>query len=470
MDLLVTGGLVVTPSGPLAASIGIKDGRIAGLYEPGTEPAGAARHIDAAGLTVLPGAVDLHTHFTGSHDRPAEELREGTFGAARGGITTVVEMPHSDPPATSLAHFQRKRALLEANSTLDFALWAGLDNRNLDQLEPLDRAGAVAFKAFTTSGDPSGAAPDEKGLPRIDDGFLLEAMRIIAGFDGLVGIHSENHEILAAARARLMAEGRRDIRAHALSGPEIAEIEAVGRVIAFARETGARTHVVHVSSGIAAGAIAAARGEARISYETCPHYLTLDEEDLVRIGARGRCGPPLRPAATVAALLQRVMAGEADALASDHCPYLPEAKSIGDRDIWQAGMGLTGVETFGPVLFDALVHGQGMSLGEFARLTAEGPARIAGLWPRKGAIRIGADADLALYDPDCLWTVQGADFAGLGRWSAFDGRQIRGKVAMTLSRGEMVQQDGVRRRDPGTGRFQTRIRAALAGREAGGRR
>lgn len=465
MDLVITGGLVVAPGGPVEADLGIEDGRIAGLFAPGCAPAGARRHIDATGLQILPGAVDLHTHFTGSNDDPAGELREGTLGAAIGGITTVVEMPHSDPPATSVASFTAKRALIGRTSTIDFAMWAGLDNRNLDQLAGLDAEGAVAFKAFTTSGDPSGAAPDHKGLPRIDDGFLLDAMREIARFDGLIGIHSENHEILARARARLVAEGRNDMLAHAESGPEIAEIEAVSRVIAFARESGARTHVVHVSSARAAALIAGAHSGARITYETCPHYLALDQDDLVRIGPDARCGPPLRPRATVDALWAEVLAGRADALASDHCPYRPQDKQAGRDSIWLAGMGLTGAETLGPVFYSEAVVARGMELGEFARMTAEGPARIAGL-PAKGAIRIGADADLALYDPKSRWTVRGERFHGLATWSAFEGREVQGRVALTLSRGEIVQDMGDRRREAGSGRFVTRSRG---GSSAGGK-
>lgn len=456
MDIVITGGLVVTPDGPLEADLGIAQGRIAGIFARGMAPM-AARQIEATGLQILPGAIDLHTHFTGSNDNPAEELREGTLGAAIGGVTTFVEMPHSDPPATSVANFAAKRDLLQATSCLDFAMWAGLDNANLDQLAGLDREGAIAFKAFLTSADPLGAATDEKGLPRVNDGFLLDAMHEIAKFDGLVGIHSENHDILLRARERLMAAGRKDIRAHADSGPEMAEIEAVARMIVFARESGVRTHIVHVSSGKAAAMVAAAKATARITYETCPHYLVLDEDDLVRIGADARCGPPLRPRPVIDALWDEVLGGQADALASDHCPYRVEDKRIGDANIWLAGMGLTGVETLGPVFYSEAVAKRGLPLTEFARMTATGPARIAGL-TRKGAIRIGADADLAFYDPQSTWTVRGADFHGLAKWSAFEGLKVQGRVVLTMNRGEIVQEDGQRARGPGTGRFVTRTR------------
>lgn len=466
METIVAGGLVVTETGPIEADIAVAGGQIAGLFARGTAPKGAdTTVIDAKGLVVMPGAVDLHTHFTGSHDHHAEELSKGTLGAAIGGITTIVEMPHSNPPATSVEAFAWKRELLGAHATIDFALWAGLNGSNLDEIDGLDRAGAVAFKAFLTSGDPSGAAPDRRALPLIRDAFLLEAMERIARVAGLIGIHAENHDLLVAARTRLQAEGRNDARAHAESGPEIAEIEAVSRVLTFARETGVRCHVVHVSSPRAAALIREARPETRATFETCPHYLVLDEDDLVRVGANARCGPPLRPRASVDALWEHALAGGIDALASDHCPYLPADKRAGDAAIWNAGMGLTGVETLGPVFFSEAVNRRGLSLSEFARMTAAAPAKIIGLYPKKGAIRIGSDADLAFYDPTAEWTVRGDDFHGLARWTAFEGLACRGKVVRTMLRGKSVQADGRRCVEPGNGQFLRRS-ARMSGRPA----
>ncbi|MQT15432.1 allantoinase AllB [Segnochrobactrum spirostomi] len=457
MDTLITGGQAVTEAGVIAADLGIRGGRIAAIAAPGALSSSASEVVDAAGLLVLPGAVDLHTHFTGSHDRPLDEVREGTLGAAIGGITTVVEMPHSAPPATTLEAFRRKQALFASASAVDFALWAGLDGRNLEELPALNAAGAVAFKAFLTSGDPSGAATDEKGLPRLGDADLVRAMDVIRGFDGLIGVHAENHELLTAARLEQQAQGRRDARAHAAAGPELAEIEAVSRLLVFAGRTGVRLHVVHVSSAAAAGLIRAARDGVRVTFETCPHYLILDEDDLARIGADARCGPPLRPRTTVEALWTHVLDGAVDAIASDHCPYRPEQKRVGDASIWEAGMGLTGIETSAPMAFSEGVKRRGLSVVEFARMTATGPAKIAGLYPRKGAIRVGADADLALYDPTAEWQVRGSEFHGLGTWSAFEGMTCTGRVVRTLVRGRTVQHDRRRMAEPGFGRFLTRF-------------
>lgn len=459
MDTLITGGRVITETGEIDANLAIEAGRIVAILDPSVALPEARETIDATGLIVMPGAIDVHTHFTGSHDFPEEELREGTLGAAVGGITTVAEMPHSAPPATTLANFLRKKALLAKTASVDFALWAGLDGENLHELAAMDDAGAIAFKAFLCSGDPLGGATDEKGLPRLNDDGLLRAMLEIRTFDGLIGIHSENHDILIGAGEELRRAGRRDIRAHALAGPEIAEIEAVGRVATIATETGARCHVVHVSSGRAARIIFAAKKTARITLESCPHYLVLDEEDLVRIGPNARCGPPLRQRPVVEELWDALQDDEIDMLASDHCPYMPEQKLVGHHSIWDAGMGLAGIETSVPMFLGHAYHRRGLSLRKIAMMTATAPARTFGLYPRKGAIAVGFDADIALYDINASWTVKGADFHGLANWSAFEGMSCDARVERTLVRGRTVyDRNAVSEPLPGWGQFVTRVR------------
>jgi allantoinase len=453
MDVLITGGRVVTETAVLTADIGISKGRIAAIFEPGSAGFTARETIHAEGLVIVPGAVDAHTHFTGSHDREAEELREGTRGAAAGGVTTILEMPHSLPPATTLAGFAGKRAMGAAESSVDFGLWAGLDGTNLAELAALHAAGAIAFKGFLCSDDPSGRATDPSGLPALDDDQLLRAMRSLREFDGLIGIHAENHAMLRGARAQMRAAGRHDARAHAEAGPEIAEIEAVSLVLLLAAETGVRCHIVHLSSARAAALIVAARGDANVTVETCPQYLLLNEEDLVRIGADARCAPPLRPRAVVDALWRHVMRGDIDTLASDHCPYMLSQKEAGRTSIWDAGMGLTGIETAVPLFFSEAVQARGLPLCDFARMTATAPAQRFGLADRKGAIRIGLDADLAFYDPLARWTVRGAAFRGFGTWSAFEGMECHGRVVRTMVRGTTVYNDGQFEVVPGFGQF-----------------
>ena len=222
MDILITGGQVVTETAVLRADIGISGGRIAAMLDPSSTRLTARETIAADGLVILPGAVDAHTHFTGSHANEAEELREGTRGAAAGGVTTILEMPHSNPPATTLAAFMSKRTMAAAECSVDYGLWAGLDGTNLSELADMDAAGAVAFKGFLCSDDPAGRAVDPSGLPALNDDQLLRAMRVVREFGGLIGLHAENHAMLIGAGAEMRAAGRHDARAHAAAAPEIA--------------------------------------------------------------------------------------------------------------------------------------------------------------------------------------------------------------------------------------------------------
>jgi allantoinase len=457
MNTLIAGGIVVAGRQAGRAELVLEGGRIAAILSPGEPLPRAHETIDAGGLLILPGALDAHTHFTGSNEQPAAELREGTQGAAAGGVTTILEMPHAVPPATTLPAFLGKRAMAEAEASVDFGLWAGLDGANLAELPALDAAGAIAFKGFLCSGDPAGRATHPSGLPRLSDDALLQAMTAIRALDGLIGLHCENHDMLIGAGARARTLGQ-DGRAHAAAGPELAELEAVARVLLCAAETGVRCHIVHLSSARAAALIAERRDPAQVSVETCPQYLLLDEDDLQRIGPVARCGPPLRQRAVVDALWAHVLAGRIDTLASDHCPYPPARKQ--GISIWEAGMGLTGIETAVPLFFSAAVQERGLSLADFARMTAGEPARRFGLADRKGMIAVGMDADLAFYDPAARWTVRGERFRGLGRWSAFEGMECQGQVVRTMVRGVTVYRDGNPHVAPGHGRFLRRRRAA----------
>lgn len=451
IDTWIVNGIIVTESWTGPATLGLLDGRIAVLQDIAAPRAASRETIDARGLVVLPGAIDAHTHFTGSNDDPLHEIREGMKGALVGGVTTILEMPHSDPPATSLAAFREKASVMAANAPVDFALWAGLTNDNLSELGALHDEGAIGFKGFMCSGEEDGSAPDG-GLPSLRDDTLLSAMRSISELGGLIGLHAENQNLLVAARLRLRAAGRSDMVAHAECHPEIAELEAVSRATLFARETGVRCHIVHVSSARAASLIYAQRGDRPITLETCPHYLLLDEEDLVRLGAKTRCGPALRSRAIVDALWHELEAGRIDMLASDHCPYCPERKVAGTDGMWQVGMGLSGIETAVPLFFSAAVIDRGLSLQRFAELTATAPSRIFGLYPRKGVIAIGSDADLVFYDPEARRTVSGAAFQGSGTWSAFEGFTYRGAVQHVLQRGRTVYDGTNVRAEPGDGR------------------
>jgi allantoinase len=439
VDMVIVGGTLVQEHAQMRANLGIQSGRIAGVWAPDVVPTADAV-IDATDLVVVPGAIDAHTHFTGLHDRPAESLGVGTQGAAAGGVTTILEHPQSDPPATTLERFLRKRALMAEHAVVDFGLWGGIDPASLDQLAPMHEAGAVAFKGFMCSTRAAGEAPDRFGLPRLEDEPLLRAMETVAAFGGVVGLHAENHSMLTVRTAELKARGRHDPLAHAEASPPLGEVEAVSRALLLAAASGVRCHIVHLSVAEAAARVREAKKQAAVSMETCPHYLVLDQDDLVRSGAYARCAPPLRQRANVEALWDFVFDGSIDLVASDHCPYLLEQKT--GSSIWDAALGLNGIQVMGPLLFSEGVNARKLPVSDFVRLTSTGPARRFGLYPQKGTLQPGSDADVVLYDAAASWTIHSKDLHALAHWSPYEGRPVRGQVVQTLVRGRTVFKNG----------------------------
>jgi allantoinase len=256
-------------------------------------------------------------------------------------------------------------------------------------------------------------------------------------------VHAESEALTAYLTAQIRAAGRTDRRAWLESRPPFAELEAIERALLLARVAGARLHIVHVSIAEGIDQVDAARRRGQpVTCETCPHYLVLDEDDFVTIGPPAKCAPPLRSRANVEALWQRVLAGQVDLIASDHSPCPTADKQRGDQDIWAAWGGITGVQTMLPLLLDEGVYKRGMPLPLLARLTAAAPARLFGLYPRKGSLRIGADADIAIVDPEAEWTIRASELFAQHKHSPYAGRRLRGHVRATLVRGQVVYRDG----------------------------
>lgn len=328
---------------------------------------------------------------------------------------------------------------------MDYGLWGGLVNDNLADLPGLAAGGVIGYKAFMSDSGVDFATAH--------DGILYEGMQFIARTGSVLGVHAENDVITAHLSARLKAAGRTDRRAWAESRPEFQELEAISRVLFLAGQTGARTHVVHVSIAAGVGRVRQAQAAGvPVSCETCAHYLWFDEEDFLRIGPAAKCAPPLRGAAGREALWQRVLAGEVDCIASDHSPAAPELKTRGIDDVWQAWGGITGIQATLPVLLTAGVHRRGLPLPLLARLWAGGAARIFGLAGRKGAIARGADADVVLVDPEAEWTMTADDLRSRHQVSPYVGSRFKGKVVRTLLRGQTVYGAGADPQ-PGTGRL-----------------
>ena len=445
MDLVIRKGLVVTEHGEQFMDLAIAGGKIAALGDL-QGCFSDAPTLDASGLAVLPGLVDPHVHFREPGPSAEEDFSTGSRAAAAGGVTTVLEQPVDDPPTTTVARFNEKLALAQQRSYVDFGLWGGVVPGNLDDILPLYEAGACAFKAFLCSSDPL--------YPMIDDGSLLEAMRRVQQTGCLIAVHAESQSIVDYYNRRLQAAEKVTPLDHTRSRPAVAELEAIQRCILLASETGARLHILHLS---AAGGVvlaeAARRQGVQVTLETCPHYLVLDEQALEKYGPYAKCNPPLRDAANQEQLWQGLLKGQIECLVSDHSPYTLEDKQRGLDDIRFSPPGINALELGLALLISSAYQAGRVSLAQLARWMATEPARLFGIYPRKGNIQIGADADLALVDLNREWTVEADRLQTKNKWSPFAGWQLRGQVVQTLVRGRTVYREGEFPQGPGWGAF-----------------
>jgi allantoinase len=324
VDTIIRGGTLVRSDGRVKGDIRISDGRI---VEIAPEMKGGGHEIDARGLHVFPGLIDMHLHFNEPGRTEWEGAETGSYALAAGGGTLFFDMPLNSTPCTITAEeVDRKRAALEASSIADFGLWGGLVPGSVDHMAAMADRGVVGFKAFMCdSGLPE--------FPHADDKTLRNGMREAARLGLPVAVHAENEETTRTLTARMTGSTAKDFLA---SRPITAEIDAIARAVELAGETGAKLHIVHVStgSGVAKAAEARARG-VDVSVETCPHYLFFTEDDLETVGVAAKCAPPLRHPDEHAMLWGEVLDGRVDLIASDHSPADPALKKAGDfRGSW----------------------------------------------------------------------------------------------------------------------------------------
>lgn len=426
-DVTIRGGTVVTPAGPREADVEIEAGRIARIAG-GLSP--ASQDVDARGLLVLPGMIDVHLHFNEPGRTEWEGAATGSRALAAGGGTLFFDMPLNSTPCTVNAReFDRKRAAFEAASVTDFALWGGLVPGSVSEMAELADRGVVGFKAFMCdSGLPE--------FPRADDMTLLDGMREAARLGLPVAVHAESEEITRSLSARMT--GRR-VRDFLDSRPMVAELEAIQRALLFARETGAALHIVHISSGRGVAIAAVARaGGVDVSIETCAHYLFFTEDDMIHLGSVAKCAPPLRSADDQRELWDELMRGHVDIVSSDHSPTTPERKS---GDFVAAWGGIAGVQSTLSVLLDRGLHQRALPIERITSLVATEPARRFRIH-RKGTLDEGMDADLVLVDPGKSCTLTEAALHQRHKMTPYLGATFRGSVTRTIRRGETIFDQG----------------------------
>jgi allantoinase len=456
-DLIVLNGTVVTSDSRAPADLAIADEKIVAIAAPGAlAGVQAERSLDARGLTILPGLIDAHVHLYEPGYPDWEDFPSGTRAAAASGVTTILEMPNSEPPVDSSENLRRRREALQGRALVDFGLYGGLGESNPGAAAAMAEAGAVAFKTFRVQG-PLGSprARLERGVRAPDPGVMLERFRESGVVGSVHAVHAESDSLCRHFTAAMEARGWRRPEHHNLGRPELCEIVSVAETLALAREAGARLHLVHMSSPAAVEYASRARaGGQAVTVETCPQYLVLCAEDMARCGVYGKVHPPLRSAESRDRLWEALNAGKVDTIATDHAPYSLAEKEAHLDDIWKAPAGHPGLDTMLPVLLTQVHRGR-LSLQKLVALTSENPARIFGLFPRKGAIRVGSDADLALIDPEAERQIRSEEFFTKSRATArwFEGDTVRGTCVTTVVRGTVVFDRGEITTEPGHGAF-----------------
>ncbi|HEX2566668.1 MAG TPA: allantoinase AllB [Burkholderiales bacterium] len=440
-DIVIRGGEVVTADAVFRADIAISGEKIVAVGTPDSIPA-AARTIDATGKQVIPGAIDSHVHFRTPGYDYKEDWETGTGAAARGGVTTVLEMPNTNPPTGTLEALKLKQSIAAKQAYVDYGIYGLLDEKNLDQLEGLAAAGVSGFKCFmgNTFGD----------LPAPSDGAMLEGFEILARLGLRCTVHAENASIMARRQAHLEAAGRSDALAHLAARPEVCAIEAVSRAVIFAEWTGARLHIAHKSSQDALYVLRdAKRRGVDVTVETCPQYLLLSTEDHKKLGNVLRVNPPIREPGHQEPLWQALREGVVDMIATDHAPHLPEEKTR--PSVWQCDCGFPGVETQMPLMLTEVAKGR-MALTDYVRWACVNPAKAWGFFPNKGVIQPGADADLVLLDLKREWSIDQSQLFSRSKISPWHGRRVQGGPVLTMVRGTVVMENGKLLAQPGWGK------------------
>jgi allantoinase len=430
VDLLIKNGKVVTPEATYDAAVAISGGKFVGIIS-GNELPEADEVYDAGGKYVLPGLIDCHVHFRDPGVTYKEDFQTGSLAAAYGGITTVADMPNVNPATATVEAFNMKLEAAEQKSYVDFGIFAVIVQDNINDLIPLRDAGVVGYKIFL--GETVGK------IPAPDDGMMYDAMKIVAGTGLRLGFHAENNAIISHRTRALKAAGIMDPKAHAEARPNVAEADAIAKLIRFSEYTGAKVHIYHMSSKEGVELVAAAKANGiDITAETGPHYLLTDVSLMDKVGSMLKMNPPVRTKEDSAKLWEGLLNGTVEAIATDHSPHTAEEKG---RNIWDAIPGFCGVETNVPLMLTAINEGR-MTLNQYVKVASEGPAKIWNMYPQKGSLNIGSDADLTIVDMKKEGEIKAEKLHSKSKVTPFDGFKVKGMPVCTIVRGQFVMKDG----------------------------
>ena len=453
MDMIVKSGILVTATDSFVADIGIKNGKIANIAEH-IEP-WEAEVIEAKDMFVLPGAIDVHTHFQLPFMRTvsADDFVTGTKAAACGGVTSFIDFAIQQKSRALMEAVESRRKEADGKVCIDYSLHAAITDfseATLAEIPKVIRYGIPSFKVFMIYAKEGWMA---------DDGSLFAVLEKARDCGGLVGVHAENPFIIDYNVAKFLHEGKTEARWHGLSRPNYVEAEAISRAIYWTEITRSRLYVFHMSTkeGVQLVSDARARGLS-VFAETCPQYLLLtDEKYEGEEGINYPTGPPLRKKEDCEGLWRGLQAGTISAVATDHCPLTRQQRQMGKDDFTKIPNGLPGIETLLPLVYSEGVAKGRLTMNQLVEVTSATPARLFGLYPQKGSLAIGADADIVVFDPAAKRTLSHSNLHMNLDFSPYEGLPVSGWPKYTLSRGKILARDGQFVGEEGWGRFVPRF-------------
>lgn len=440
-DLVIRNGLIYANGELFKGGVAVKDGKTVAIcgdeYLPDAETV-----LDAGGNPVLPGVVDTHVHVRDPGHRERGTFVTETKAAAAGGVTCFLEHPISTPPPYSPEILRNRIRVAEPQALVDYAFFGAAGAEFPEEVERVAKEGIVAFKTFLHE-PPEGRDEEFRGLTMANDGEILDGFRAVAKTGLILTIHAENNDIIQRLIRQFRAEGKVGFEYHYKSRPPISEIETVAKLLLFAKETGTRVSFAHISTPEAAELVKRAKQEGMDVYlETCPHYLFLTEETIDKYGPFAKGNPPLRSRESMEKLWSYINDGSVDFIGSDHGPFLVSEKEKGLKDIFTAAAGPACIEMTLPLMLTAVRDGK-LTMRRMVELLCENPARTFGLWPRKGAIRVGGDADYVIVDMKNEYEVNNKDFVTQSKDTSplYNGFRLVGRPLTTVVRGRVIMKD-----------------------------
>ena len=449
VDLLLKNGTIVTAEETFQGTIAVRDGKIAAVLSAGECDIPAKETLDLQGLHILPGVIDPHVHVQDPGFTEREDMEHATLAAASGGITTLLSHPLDKPATTSIEAIKIKEEAYEGNSYIDYGIHAGATSDNIDEISHMwSSTGVTAVKMFMCFSVVE--------FPFVEDEAMLKILKILAASHAIGLIHCENNAMLNIKEQELKASGRKDPMAYNLSHPAEAEIEAIRRAIYFLEITGAEAIVLHISTAEGLKMIHEARERGvKIWAESAPHFFHFIDEDINTIGPFLKCSPVMHSQENQDEMWELLSKGYVHCIGSDHSPYTYEEKARAINDIWKAGNGITGLETSLAVFLDGVNKGK-LTLNQLVRSTSLNAAKLYGLYPQKGTICVGSDADFAIVDMNKTKTFIKDDIKCKCGWSPYEGHTLTGWPIMTILRGTVVYADNDIRVPLGFGRYLKR--------------